>query len=235
VVALAVVMLPWTIYNLTRFERRVVGSTQSGATVAGANCPATYQDRTWIGLWNYTCVLFNQPDRKDARGHDQSAVNAMYMTKGVDYASAHASRLPVVVLARVGRVVGVYRPRQQLDVESRPADGRPFSTGVAALLGFYVVVVAGAVGLVRLRRRHVPIWPVLVFAGLVVVTAATTYGATRFRDSLEVALMVPAATAFVQTWTARRRTLVLEEPGRPVPVEAPGSPDVAEPPVSARR
>lgn len=235
VVAVAVVMLPWTVYNLSRFERPVVDSTQSGATVAGANCPATYQDRTWIGLWNYTCVLFNQPDRKAARGHDQSAVDAMYMRKGVGYATAHASRLPVVVLARVGRVVGVYRPRQQLDVESRPADGRPFSTGVAALLGFYVVAVAGVVGLVLLRRRKVPIWPVVVFAGLVVVTAATTYGATRFRDSLEVALMVPAATAFVHGWTARPRKRVPGARNLPVRIEPPSAPEPGEPPVPARR
>ncbi|HEY3723611.1 MAG TPA: glycosyltransferase family 39 protein [Acidimicrobiia bacterium] len=196
-VAFALVLAPWIVYNLGRFERPVIVSTQGGATVAGANCPYTYEDARFIGLWAYPCTLFNRPSPHDARGKDQSVLDGLYLQNALDYVKGHETRAPVIAVARVGRVLGVYRPLQQLDTESHGADGRPFGPGVAALLVYYATVVAAAAGLVLFRRRGIPCWPVLTFAALVVLTAVTTYGATRFRVGIEIAMLVPAAAAVV--------------------------------------
>ncbi len=210
--ALVVVLAPWSLYNLGRFEQPVPISTQGGQTLAGANCPYTYTQGKWLGLWNYPCVLFHSPGKapgQPGHGKDASELDALYRDNGIAYARSQLGRVPVVVLARIGRVFGVYRPLQQLRTESGGADGRPYRPGVAALLTYYLTVVAAVAGLLLFRRRGIPWWPPVSFAVLVTLTAAATYGASRFRVPLEVALMVPAAAAI----TAGTRA-ALSAPGR---------------------
>jgi predicted metalloprotease len=70
------------------------------------------------------------------------------------------------------------------------------------------------VGGVRLRRRQVPITPLVAQFVIVTVTAAAIYGITRFRVPAEVSLVVLAAVAFDGWWSRR------DDATRPVAVEA---------------
>ena len=68
----------------------------------------------------------------------------------------------------------------------------------------------------QLRRRRVPITPLVSQFVIVTVTAAAIYGITRFRAPAEVSLVVLAAVAVDGWWRQRS-----EPEPRPVAVEAP--------------
>jgi hypothetical protein len=122
-----------------------------------------------------------------------------------------------VVAVRVGRVTGLYRPAQQVDVDVF-LEGRERWLAIAGLVSYYCVAAGAIAGAIVLRRRRSPpLFPLLVLPGIVLVTVALTYGTTRFRAAAETSLAVLAAVALDALWTriaASRRT------GRPV--ETPG-------------
>ena len=62
-----------------------------------------------------------------------------------------------------------------------------------ALFGFWLLVIPAAAGVVVLRRRRIPVYPLLGFFAIVAVTVATTYGETRYRAAVEVPLVLLAA------------------------------------------
>jgi 4-amino-4-deoxy-L-arabinose transferase-like glycosyltransferase len=185
VVALAVVVVvaPWTVRNAVTFERPVILSTNEGGLLAGANCGRTYRGRD-IGSWEIRCV----PGGDFA---DESVAADQARDKGLDYARDHAGRVPVVVAARLGRTFGVLQPIRQ----ARHAEGRAFGLEVAGAIWFWLLLPPGVYGLVLMRRRGVPLAPLL--AGLWLTLAATVlgYGVPRFRLPADVALTVLGGVA----------------------------------------
>jgi 4-amino-4-deoxy-L-arabinose transferase-like glycosyltransferase len=178
------VLLPWTAFNLARFENPVALSTNDGLTIIGANCEEVY-NTTAIGLWSLQCA-----QRVPATG-DQSEISAVYRDAGVDFIRANRSRLPAVVATRVARVWSFYAPDQMAWYNQ--GEGRPRWASYLGL-GAYYLLLAGAVGgTVILRRRRTPVWPLASTAIIVTVTAAAFYGLVRFRVPAEVAIVVLAA------------------------------------------
>jgi 4-amino-4-deoxy-L-arabinose transferase-like glycosyltransferase len=192
-VALAVVA-PWVTYNLTRFEHPVFLSSQFEATVGGANCHDTYYG-TRIGLFSTACMTARYSP------HADESVAADVIRKQVTtYVRAHLSRLPVVMGARVARVLGLYRPAQQVDLDVF-IEGRERPIAMAGLLGGYAVDIGAIIGAVVLRRRRgPPLFPLLVIPVAVVGTVAITYATDRFRASAEPALCVLTAVALDAIW-----------------------------------
>ncbi len=85
------------------------------------------------------------------------------------------------------------------------------------MVAWYGIAVAGAIGLIGLRRAGRPIFPIVAIVGSVVVVVALVYGNTRFRLPAELALMIPAAVSLDaalggmrrrwDAWNAERRAL----------------------------
>jgi 4-amino-4-deoxy-L-arabinose transferase-like glycosyltransferase len=203
------VMAPWVIRNLTTFEKPVTLSTGVGITLTYTNCDATYYGDL-LGYWNFPCIA---PVPNEA---DQSLDEALLRKRGIDYITSHKSRIPVVVLARVGRQWGLYRPMQH--VEKDVYDDRPAALSRIGLAQYYAFMALAIGGAVVLYRRKVWLWPLLSMFVVVTITAATSYGTTRFRTPAEVSIVVLAGVAIdaiVSRW--RRRTAVgpAPEPGIP--------------------
>jgi hypothetical protein len=199
IVALAVTV-PWVGYNLTRFDHPVLLSSQLEATLAGANCGDTYAGPS-LGLITNTCLGGTDP------AADQSDNAQIFRHRAWDFANAHKTRMPLVAAARVGRVLGVFRPGQQIKVD-RALEGRERGVARAGLLNTYLVEIGAIAGLVLWRRRDVPRFPLVAVPAIVVVTVALTYGTNRFRASAETSLAVLAAVAvdaLVQRLVDRRR------------------------------
>ncbi len=90
--ALAVVVLaPWTVYNVGRFDEPVWVSTNDGLTLIGANCDRQY-DGPDPGLWDIACLP--PGSFTDAQSQDQSAVNLDYRRLAMDYVWANKGDLP---------------------------------------------------------------------------------------------------------------------------------------------
>jgi 4-amino-4-deoxy-L-arabinose transferase-like glycosyltransferase len=181
----AAVMAPWTAFNLVRFEEPVAVSTNDGLTLLGSNCDPAYGDG--LGFWHLSCAFETEGD--------QSEVSSAYRAEAVDYARAHADRLPKVVAARIGRVWSLYRPMDMVHLNT--GEGRPETASRLAVYAWFGLAALGGCGLWLLRRRQGP-WLLLLLPGVsVTVVAALTYGIPRFRLSAEVALIPAAALALV--------------------------------------
>jgi hypothetical protein len=215
--ACAIVIAPWTIRNLEKFNDPVLISTNSNSVFAGANCGPTYHGDL-IGLWSFSCYGPVKPG-------DESEQAVEYRRQGFDYARDHSGRVPVVVLVRLGRVWDLYRPLQQVQYEF--LEGRSRWASRAGLLLYYPTLLLAIAGVVVLRRRGVRVWPFVAYAAAVSVVGVTVYGITRFRIAAEPALIVLAAVAidaFVRRRAQQRAGQRQERESHgghlPVPVES---------------
>jgi 4-amino-4-deoxy-L-arabinose transferase-like glycosyltransferase len=184
--AFALVLAPWEARLLTTFDKPVLISDNSSGIWVGANCPDTYYGDL-IGSWKFQCY------GTDRIGGDESVRFAEYRRRGLEYLGDHAGRLPVVVAARLGRVLDVYRPWGQ-GAFLASAEGRHVRAQRLGLLAYWLLVpwaIAGAVLLWRRRERALLV--LLAPVALVLLVAATTYGSTRFRFAAEPGLVVLGA------------------------------------------
>jgi hypothetical protein len=189
VVALAAVA-PWTIRNLTTFQRPVLFSDNVDSVLAGANCPKTYAGRG-IGSWNSGCyaAVFRP-------GWDESVAFSEARHAGTLYFRRHLDEVPLVVLARVGRDWGFFKP-----FEGIGNDGRDAWLWIASASFFWLSAALGAVGAVMLRRAGRMMWPLASIAGFVTLLAMVTYGSPRLRAPLDIALLVLAAVPIERVLT----------------------------------
>ena len=188
------VVSPWLVANLTRFDEPVLFSVNDGLTICGANLHRTYYgDGT--GLWALDCISHPVPQG------DRSVVSNALRSDGLHFIRDHLGRLPVVVAVRIARVWSLYAPGQMTNYNVN--EGRDVAVSWAGFFAFWIVVPCAVVGGVRLRRRKVPITPLVAQFVIVTVTAAAIYGIPRFRTPAEVSLVVLAAVA-VDGWWSRR-------------------------------
>jgi len=188
VVAVAVaVVVPWSIYNLARFERPVLLSTNDGTTLRGANCDLTYNDD--VGGWDTRCL--GPPDDGDV---DASVRSARWRSEGLTYIGDHLGRLPVVVAARMGRTLDLYGLDSTIDNDVREEKARPVV--VAGVVCWWLLAV-GAIGGWRGLRRTPARWFLAVPVAGVLVTTVLFYGAHRIRAPGEPAIVVLAAAGIV--------------------------------------
>jgi hypothetical protein len=176
---------------MARFRHPEYLSAQYPALLASANCDTTYYGRL-LGYFSVPCAA-HYAQQSHARG-DQSQVAVGFQRPAVSYIRHHLGRLPVVVGARLGRILEVYRPRQNVSLREY-LDGAEKSVAWAALIGYYVLALLSIVGGIVVRRRRVPLLPLLAPIAVVLITVVVTYGNTRFRTPAEVVLVVLGAVA----------------------------------------
>ncbi len=190
--AVAVLVLaPWALYNVSRFEQPVYVSSNLGGTLCGANNARTYSGSE-IGLWDRgACPPMHPPPV------DQSELNDFWTNRSIDYARDHAGRLPLVAAVRLARITGLYAPGQmaafEVDTGGRPRVVSWFAYGAAFLLAAFAVY-----GFVGLRRQHLFVAPLVAMIGFVAVLAVLLHGDVRYRLAADIALIVLAAAGVDQ-------------------------------------
>jgi len=193
------VMAPWVGFNLARFQDPTFISTNDGITLAGANCAATYSG-SGIGLW----ALGPCTGNLDLPG-DESQQSTAFRHRGLEYIKHHESRLPAVVLARVGRTWSLYRPADMIAFNA--GEDREKWVTRLGLYAYYPTLLAAIGGAFVLWRRRArgALWVLLTPAMVVTVGAVITYGQTRFRAAAEPSLALLAAVGAVAAVEALRR------------------------------
>ena len=185
---IAMVMLaPWVGRNLATFDEPTFLAIGPGYVMELGNCDDTYSGGL-LGYWSGAC---DHPSTWSAG--DESAVGAAKLDKALDYIGDHLSEQPKVVAARVGRVLGLFRPRQTADFDVF-FERRIRSHVDIGLFSHYAVMIASIYGAVVMRGRT-SLLPVAAVAGTSILTAAITFGITRYRVGADLVFVVLAAIA----------------------------------------
>ena len=187
---------PWLICNHGRFENSVLMSTNDGNTLLGANCDSTYYDD--IGGWDIDCLGPDAPGDESVRSEQRREV-------AVDYVKDHLGRVPIVVAARLGRMLDVYGVSSvvAIDVGEEKAEWAVW----AGVVMFWGLLVLAVIGWWRGRGTERGEWWWLAVPLLsVVATTILFYGAHRLRAPAEPVIVVLAAVGAVglyDRWRAR--------------------------------
>lgn len=189
VLATIVVLTPWTVRNVHVFHRPVLIATEGGETLRGANCDKAYHGAN-IGSWQSTCISFS------GRGNEAEKLDRLGR-EGVTYAARHATRVPLVLAARLARTAGVW-PLSQV-----PEGRRAWVVHVGLAASFLMLPFA-VLGLIALRRRGARTWIVLVPVVVVTVSTVLSYGSLRFRHFAEISLLVLAGAGIDALTDSRR-------------------------------
>ena len=194
-----VLLAPWVVRNAVTFHRTVLLSDNVDSVIGGANCNVTYNG--WqIGGWDFACNTWTLPPG------DESDQGAEVRHRGVQYALKHLGRVPIVVAARAGRVLEVFRP-----FDDENDEGRFRWTEVANVVLFFPMQVIAFIGLRRLKQAGRIVWPFVVVLAAMLVIVMATYGLTRFRLPWDVASVVLAGVAFGGV-AVERRDKIVEDP-----------------------
>lgn len=183
-IAAGLLIGPWVVFNAVRFHAFVPMTTSTGDLVAFANCDTTYYG-TFMGLWDFKC-LDGIP-----RSGDEVLDDRRGRELGLGYARDHLGRLPVVLMARVGRTFEVYRPGQSIRYNAF-IEQRGEAVSRAGQWSFWLLGALSLVGLAELRRRGRTLVPPLAAVGLVVASSVTAYGFVRLRLPVDVMVCVLA-------------------------------------------
>ncbi len=187
-------MAPWIVYNLTRFEEPVIVTSGTGMVLLHGSCDeACYGDA--VGYYSFTCADALKPYENQMLIFYEEHADVVARQLAVDYLTEHAARYPVVALARVGRMWDLYAPFQNVAFNDR-LEGRGYYPSLIGLWYFWVLLAPAAYGAVVLRRRGIAISPLLGLAVAVTLTAAASFGVTRYRVPAEVSLVILAAVGF---------------------------------------
>jgi hypothetical protein len=187
-VVAGLVIAPWVGYNLSRFQQPVTISTGFDPTAAVSNCDAVYYGPL-LGYWWHPCILNIPPPTKG----DLSTQEAYYRHVALRYVDAHLGRLPTVMAARVLRTFALFRPIQQIELDQ--IETRELSFSKVGLGMYYALAVGTLAALVILRRRRIPLSPILGPIAVVAIATAVTFGQTRYRASAEVVLVLGGGIA----------------------------------------
>ena len=189
----ACTVAPWIVFNLTRFEETTTMSSGTGAVLSAASC-----DEVWYGLHiGYYANCFQGP--WPPANADESQRDVEPRKQAIEYTKDHLSRLPLVVAARVGRLWGFFKPGQTTALDWW-IEGRGRAASWVGLFMYYALLPFAVYGLIWMRRRRIPIFPLLAIVLVATVAAAGTFGVTRYRAPAEVPLVVAAAVGMAMAW-----------------------------------
>lgn len=191
-VVTALVIAPWVVPNLLRFNEPVLMSTNDGVTLIGANSPQTYAGGA-IGFWSLEYADTLAGGLPELQGADTSEESRIWRSEAFSYIGDNLDDLPRVIAARLGRLWSVFRPLQMSDFNT--GEGREIWASNLAFVGFWVTAPLALIGWWRLGRDQLTRWPLAILAVHVSLIGALTYGIPRFRAPAEIAVVVCAATA----------------------------------------
>jgi Dolichyl-phosphate-mannose-protein mannosyltransferase len=204
-VGLGLLLVPWVVRNDIQMGSPLLSTNEglalSGSYSAGTISPSSpyygsFDNDSQFGL---AAVLLTEAKPPDHAQHwTELTLSDAMGSSAKSYARDHLSDLPGMVLAREGRVWGVYAPGSELafDIteDGTGANGPKQADQIFnwVLLPFAIV---GAVVLGRRSRRRLLI--VLVPVVVVALNAAIIYGSTRLRVAAEPSIDVLAAISAV--------------------------------------
>ena len=82
---------------------------------------------------------------------------------------------------------------------------RPYHWAVVGLFTYYGLLALSVGGVIILRRRRIPVFPLLAIGLDAAISVALTFGQTRYRSTFEVSLVLLASVQLDWFWSRLRR------------------------------
>jgi len=188
------VLGPWVAHNLSRFPTPVTVTSGTGMVLIHGSCDqAFYGDA--IGYYSFACANVLTPLDKNPAMAAEEVADAEARSKAITYITANADQLPVVMLARAGRMWDIYDVEGNIRFNA-VLEGRGETPSRIGLWFYAALIPFGILGLLDLRRRGIPLSPIVGLAAAVTLTAMLSFGITRYRIPADVALVIAAAIGF---------------------------------------
>lgn len=195
----AVVLSPWLVRNWIEFDRFPLLSSNGALTQLATNCPTTYYGER-VGFVAHDCALRSPCLRIKAEIPQSECL----VREARRYVRDHLGRVPVVAVARVGRLLNVYHP----DMDRRYGQiwGREKRLSTVGMAMYAILVPFAVYGALLLRRRRVSLLPLASVIVLAMLVAILAFGFSRYRLAAEPALVVLGAVGLqgVALLAARR-------------------------------
>jgi 4-amino-4-deoxy-L-arabinose transferase-like glycosyltransferase len=196
----AALLAPWTIHNLGRFEEPVVLSTNGGSTLLTGNCPpATYKGEL-LGSYDMACIVRLHRKNPDL---DRSELDIESRELAFENMRDNLDRLPATVLARYGRLLGVFSSAPTVDRLAHWLGSATWPVWVW-LSSFWLLAPLAAYGSVLMRRSRRFQWPLVAPLVITLLVASLAFGDPRYHAMSDLGLVVLAAVA-VDRLVRRRR------------------------------
>jgi 4-amino-4-deoxy-L-arabinose transferase-like glycosyltransferase len=193
--AVALVLAPWVAFNASRFDR-VALTNGVGAGLRVGTCDETFYNDTLLGLRSVDCLEADGEELRDPANDTEVGRSRVFQEGALEHYRENLGRAPVVVLARIGRFWGAWRPFEsvRLDdaIEQRGAQRSQVGVVVA-----WALLPAAAYGALVLWRRRVPLSPLLGWVATSTLLAAANQPLQRFRIGGDVAIVVLAAVGIL--------------------------------------
>ena len=206
VLVAAVLIAPWYVYNLGRFEDPGLFSNGLGGLVASSNCDATYSGPA-MGGWGGSC---GHDHLRNTAHLDESQYDRVLRDVGRRYAEDHADRLPVVLPVRVLRTFGFWRPVRLAEQDLALGEAGIGFAAIVEVLQYWLYFAVGLAGLARMVRNRRPVLPLLAPVLTVVVISLIGYGTLRFRIAADVVLPILVGVAVSGWWDRRHRVRAID-------------------------
>ncbi len=201
-VAGLMVMAPWLVYNNLRFDEPVTMSSGTGSVLLAGSCDEAWNGES-LGFW---ANCFRNRDlwarfEEELPGvtltgderviYDESVVDGFNRRQAFDYIGDNLSRFPLVAAARIGRSLELYRVGHTLRLNYQ-IEGRWKTPSTLGLGLYYALVPFTILGAFVLRRRGTRLTPLLA---IWLFASAITFGLTRYRVPVDIAMMALSAVA----------------------------------------
>jgi 4-amino-4-deoxy-L-arabinose transferase-like glycosyltransferase len=196
-----VLLAPWTIYNLGRFEEPVLVSTNVGSTLLAGNCPPTTYAGELMGTYDVRCSqelgIRNPNLDRSQRDIESRTVAFENMRDNVD-------QLAATVLARYGRTLGVFRPAQTVGFAASWAGSATWPVW-AWVTSFWLIAPLAVYGSVLLRRAKTFQWPLVAPLLITLLVVTLAYGEPRYHTPADLGIIVLGAVGLNHLTRRRRR------------------------------
>lgn len=206
------VLAPWLVYNNLRFEEPVTLTSASGTVMMAGSCDTAWSGES-MGIWA-KCFeerqlqfemeeeypgSYRSPDDPERVVYDESVIDRFNTEKALEYTFDNLDRYPLVVLARMGRSLEVFRVEHTLRVNYN-VEGRWKIPSVLGLVGYYGLIPFTILGFEMLRRRGERLVPFAAMWTLVLFASAITFGLTRYRVPIDVAMILVSSFSLAWLW-----------------------------------
>lgn len=212
VVAGLVVVAPWIIYNNLRFDEPVTMTAVTGTVMMSGSCDTAWSGES-MGIWA-KCFeerglqvemeeelpgSYRAADDPERVVYDESVRDRFNTEKALEYTFDNIERYPLVALARMGRSLELFRVQHTYRV-NWAVEGRWQMPSLLGLIGYYALVPFTLLGFEMLRRRGARLVPFAAMWPMVLLASAMTFGLTRYRVPIDIAMIVVSSFALAWLW-----------------------------------